>query len=263
MTSSPPSELTAQPVLDSLFLSSFLKLASVQPSERVLDLSGRGGEMILEAARRAAVGPDSEQLLLERDPERLAAFLARARAEGATDLQGAVYTGGRLPSSDSYWDVALCHLGLTESTEPETLLRETLRIMRPVGRFAVSVWGERARCPLLTIFLDAVTPFNPAAATVDRACFQHGASGKLALTLSEAGFEDATPERLTEWVAFRDLEEYWRTLASDPRFAPLIEALTEEQIAAAQETIAAKTKFYRRREGLELKVEGIILAAVK
>jgi SAM-dependent methyltransferase len=257
---SPPSESVA-PRPGSLFLATFTKLASVQPGERVLDLHALDGAAALEAARRS--GPSGEQIALDTDEARVASLLERARADGIETLQGGVSDATQLPGPDSYWDVVLCHLALPHLVDPEATIREVLRVLRPVGRVAFSTWGQRERCPLVTIFLEAVAPHNASARTFDRALFRYAEVGLLARTLGEIGFEDAVPDRSTEWPFFADVDEYWSAMAGDPRFAPLTAHLTDEQIAAAKEQITAKTKFYRRRGGMELKCEGIVLAAVK
>jgi len=259
--SSVPAESTASLNLGDLFLASFSKLISVQPGERVLDLCARDGAAALAAARRS--GEEGELLLLDTDRARLDRIEAAAHAEGVTSLRGEVADARTLPSRDSYWDVVICHLAFAQLPEPETTLKETQRVLRPVGRLGVSSWGQRDRCPLITLFLDAVAPFTPLARDLDRVLFRYSESGKLATTLAEAGYEDATPERLTEWPAFRDVDDYWTSLASDSRFADLVAPLDAEQTAAAKESLENKTRFYRRREGLEIKCEGIVLAAVK
>ena len=260
-TPSSDSPTTVAPRLGDLFLPSLQKLASVQPGERVLDLAAREGEALAAAAVRS--GETGEVHALETDPVRLHAALERARRDGLETITGEVADPARLPGPDSYWDIVLCHLALPHLADADAALRESMRVLRPVGRITVSSWGQRDRCPLLTLFLDAIRPFNPAVAAADRALFRYGEAGALANTLAEAGFQDATPERLTEWPAFADVDEYWASLVGDSRLAELVSGMDAEQTAAAKAAIEAKSKFYRRRTGLEFKVEGIILAAVK
>ena len=170
------------PRLGDLFLASFHKLTSVQPGERVLDLATLDGAAALEAARRT--GEDGELLLLDRDATRLERVLAAVRSEGAIDARTQVSDAATLPSLDSYWDVITCHLGFAQLADPEATLKDTIRVLRPVGRIGVSTWGERDRCPLLTVFLDAIAPFVPSAPEVARAPFRYSESGKLARTLA-------------------------------------------------------------------------------
>jgi ubiquinone/menaquinone biosynthesis C-methylase UbiE len=261
MSSMSPAESLASVRLGELFLPSFTRLTSVQPGERVLDLCSRDGAAALAAARRAA--DEGEVLLLDDDASRLDAVLAQARAEGLVSVRGEVCDGRSIPGPAVYWDAIICHLAFPQLAEPETTLRDTLRVLRPVGRLGISTWGDRERCPLITIFLDAVGSFVPAAADLSRSLFRYSTPGTLATTLADAGYEDATPDRITEWPAFGGVDDYWSTMAEDSRFAWLVAGMDEEQIAAAKATIEAKTRFYRRRHGLEIKVEGVVLAAVK
>jgi ubiquinone/menaquinone biosynthesis C-methylase UbiE len=247
--------------LGELFLASFTKLTSVQPGERVLDLSSRDGAAAFEAARRS--GSEGEVLLLDSDAGRLEGVIGAARAAGTDWMRGEVSDARAIPGPETYWDVIICHLAFPQLADPELTLRDTLRVMRPVARLGISTWGERERCPLITIFLDAIAPFTPAAAQLDKVLFRYSAPGKLATTLADAGYEDATPERFTEWPSFRDVDDYWAAITADSRFAHLASGLTAEQIAEAKATIERKTRFYRRRDGIEIKVEGVVLAAVK
>lgn len=256
--SSAGSEATVR--LGDLFLASFTKLTSVQPGERVLDLCARDGAALVAAAERA--GDQGECLALDSDAARLETVVEQARRDGLTAVRGEVSDARTLPGPASYWDIVLCHMAFAQLADPVAALVETKRVLRPVGRLGVSSWGTRDRCPLVTVFLDAVAPFSPAARELDRLLFRYAEPGVLATTLADAGFEDATPERFTEWPAFRDVEEYWTTIASDSRFSEIVAGLDPEQVAAAKVTIEQKTRFYRRREGLEIKVEGIVLAAV-
>lgn len=251
----------AGPRLCELFLPTFSKLASVQPGERVLDLCAAEGGAILESAARS--GPEGEQLALDRDQGRLTALRARAAAAGLRALAVEHPDDAAAARHESYWDVVQCHLAFDRLDDPEAAVREAGRILRPVGRLALTIWGQRARCPLLTIVLDALAPFTPRAKALDRALFRYGETGALAQLLVAAGFEDAVPDRLTEWPAFADVDEYWATVTGDHRFAPLIADLDAAQLAEARAAVESKTRFYRRRTGLEIKVEGLVLAAVK
>lgn len=247
--------------LATIFLRPFLKLASVQPGERVLDLICGSGEATIEAAARS--GPTGEVLALDTRQEALDAVIARARAMGVEPPGASLMDPAKLDQPSAYWDIILCHFGLADLSDAEATLKEAARVLRPVGRLAISAPGERARCPLITIFLDVVGKHLPALQAADRALFRYSEPGRLARLLAEMGFEDAVPERITEWAPFRDIDDYWHTLTTTTRFAAPAAALHAETIAECKTEIERRTRFYRRGAGLELKVEAIILAAVR
>jgi ubiquinone/menaquinone biosynthesis C-methylase UbiE len=258
--SAPDAASPAIPSLAAVFLRPFMKLAAVQPGERVLDIAPGDGEVAVEAALRA--GELGEVLAVDPRPERLEAVGASALAAGVTHLRTARMDPARLDLPDAYWDVVVCHLGVQEFADPEQAIAETRRVLRPVGRLAISALGERERCPLVTFFLDAVGARVPAVKAEAQYLFRYAQPGSLARLLAEQGYEDATPERVTEWVPFPTVDDYWAAMTAAP-FGRHAAALSADDIAACKTEIERKMRFYRRGAGYELKVEAIILAAVK
>jgi SAM-dependent methyltransferase len=53
---------------------------------------------------------------------------------------------------DGHFDALLCGLGLMYMPDPEAALVTMARCLRPNGRLAVSVWGERQECGWADIF---------------------------------------------------------------------------------------------------------------
>lgn len=246
--------------LADIFLPQFMKLASVQPGERVLDVAS-AGETAIEAARRT--GKTGEVLVVDPSREAIETLAARALATGVPAPRTAQMDPAHLELEDSYWDVVTCHLALTDLTDPEALLAEAKRVLRPVGRIAVSVLGGRDRCPLVTVFLDAVSAHLPVINAEAQRIFRYSEPGRLAQLLAQIGYEDAVPERITEWVPFADVDDYWQTITTTTSFGRLARSLSPDAVAASKSAIQHRSRFYRRGNGLEFKVEAVALAAVK
>lgn len=243
------------------FLRSFQKLAAVQPGERVLDIWPGAGEALLEAARRS--GDTGEVLAVCPSEDVLTPVAERARDAGRTNVRMMVGDPAHVESPDSYWDVVLCHFGVAQLPDLEAALKEAQRVLRPVGRIAVSTLGERARCPMVTLFVDALAPHVPAIEAEAKRLFRYGEPGKLAYLLADLGYEDASPERLTEWVPFAGVEEYWQTMVDTSPLGHFARSLTPEAVEAARSELTRKSKFYRRGDGLEMKIEAVVLGVVK
>jgi hypothetical protein len=115
---------------------------------------------------------------------------------------------------------------------------------------------------MVTMFLDAAGKYVPDLQAEARALFRYSETGRLARLLADLGFEDAVPERSTEWAPFVDVEAYWQTMVNTP-FGRAARSLSPEAVAECKTELEKRTRFYRRGGHLELKVEAVILGAVK
>ena len=232
-----PEQLLA-PLIDT-FLPALLKLASVQPGERVLILTSNGSSDSVAAACAHRVG-----------------------ADGVIRLTGADLGG--LP--ESYWDIALCHLGVPSLPDPVATLRELHRLLRPVGRVALSAWGLPDRVRWLGFPLNVLARHGLGFRSPERLpVFTYGVPGSLSRTLAEAGYEDVTPERVREDAEFDSFDHYWQTLRlASPETATPLAGLGAAELEAVRIDLERIVGPYTRRDGrLALPMEALIVAAVK
>ena len=76
----------------------------------------------------------------------------RARDRNVPNATFLRMDAGQLALPDASFDVALCALGLMYVPDPAQALAEMRRVLRPGGRVALAVWGERARCGWAGVF---------------------------------------------------------------------------------------------------------------
>ena len=224
------------PLLDA-FLPSLLKLASIQPGERVLILDSGPSAVVEACARR--VGADGEAHMAAGDLREL---------------------------RESYWDAAVCHLGVASLPDPVATLRELHRLLRPVGRVALSAWGLPDRVRWLGFPLDLLARRGLGFRSPERLpVFHFGAPGSLSRTLAEAGYEDVTPERVREDAVFDDFDHYWRTLRSgSSETATPLARLSTRDLQTVRSDLERIVRPYTHRDGhLFLPMEALIVAAVK
>ena len=125
-----------------------LNAAKLRPGERVLDVACGSGLLTRAAWRAVAsnggevVGTDISELMLveaaKRSPD------CRFVRADAQNLDGCV--------PPAHFDAVLCGLGLMYMPDPEAALATMASCLRPGGRIAVSVWGERRSCGWADIF---------------------------------------------------------------------------------------------------------------
>jgi arsenite methyltransferase len=111
-------------------------VADLHEGETVLDLGSGGGIDVLLSARR--VGPTGSAYGLDMTDEMLAlakANQAKAGVENVHWLKGHIED---IPLPDASVDVVISNCVINLSTDKRRVIRETARVLKPGGRFAVS-----------------------------------------------------------------------------------------------------------------------------
>ena len=168
-----------------------LAMADLQRGERVLDVACGTGIVTCRAA--ALVGPEGAVVGTDIAEQMVDTARHRATEQQLRQITLARMDAEDLQYSDGVFDAALCALGLMYVPDPGRALQEMHRVLKPGGRAAVAVWGQRSRCGWAAIF-----PIVEARVRSD-VCplfFQLGTADVLAQTLQTAGFKDVVSERL-------------------------------------------------------------------
>jgi Methylase involved in ubiquinone/menaquinone biosynthesis len=107
-----------------------LRLLSLRPGERVLDIGSGPGQQTSEMA--AAVGASGSVLGIDTSESMIAIARQRCREQRGVDFQLARAT--ELPFKDSAFDAVVCTQVYEYVAEIETALLELYRVLRPGGR---------------------------------------------------------------------------------------------------------------------------------
>ena len=179
-----------------------LELASPRAGERVLDVACGTGLVAFPAAE--AVGPEGEVLGVDISGEMVMAARRREQDRQVSNIGFERMDAEALDLPDASFDVAICALGLMYPPEPERALAEMRRVLRPGGRMAVAVWGERGRCGWSPVF-----PIVDSKGESD-VCplfFRLGQADTLARLCAEAGFQDIEHRRIAAVLSYPDADE--------------------------------------------------------
>jgi arsenite methyltransferase len=128
--------LPAEAVLASFGCGNPTALAELAPGETVLDLGSGGGIDVLLSARR--VGPEGRAYGLDMTDEMLELANRNKAAAHATNVEFLRGTIEEIPLPDASVDVVISNCVINLSADKDRVLRETFRVLRPGGRFAVS-----------------------------------------------------------------------------------------------------------------------------
>ncbi|CAN7413964.1 MULTISPECIES: class I SAM-dependent methyltransferase [unclassified Variovorax] len=179
-----------------------LAMAAPEAGERVLDVACGTGLVAFEAAR--AVGPDGRVFGIDLSGQMVDAARLQSSKKALSNVGFARMDAESLALPDASFDLALCALGLMYLPDPERALREMRRVLRPGGRMALAVWGERSRCGWSAVFpiVDAEV-----ASEVCPLFFRLGQQDTLARLCAEAGFEAVEQRRIATTLRYADGDE--------------------------------------------------------
>jgi SAM-dependent methyltransferase len=204
----------------------FIDFAAIDGTGRFMDVGCGTGSLVFALAaaapRARIVGIDTSQAYID---------FARARAQSAaTDFQRADATA--LPFGDGDFDAALSLLVLNFIPEAERAVREMVRVTRPGGVVAASVWDFRGGLCYLRVLQDTAAALDPAAQELRDRLFSSPltAPGELFRLWSELGLRDVEHTSLTIRMEFRSFSDYWEPwLGGQGLFGPYVASLEQDK----------------------------------
>ena len=178
-----------------------LEMAPPRPGDRVLDTACGTGLVSLQAA--ACVGTPGYVLGTDISGRMVDAARGRAAAAGLGPVHFERMDSEALALPDASFDLGYCALGLMYMPDPLQAMREMHRVLRPGGRVALAVWGERTRCGWSGVF-----PIVDAEVSSD-VCplfFHLGNPGALEQLCADAGFIDMRVRRIETRLDYGDAD---------------------------------------------------------
>jgi SAM-dependent methyltransferase len=151
-----------------------------------------------------------------------------------------------LAVEEGRFDAALCALGLMYVPDPRRAVLSMRRAVRPGGRVAATVWGERRNCGWAEIFpiVDARV-----ASEVCPLFFASGAPDALRSDFEAADLGDIQERRQQEVLAFRDERALLTAMLRGGPVALAVKRFTAAVMAEVEGEFLASVREYRASDG--------------
>jgi ubiquinone/menaquinone biosynthesis C-methylase UbiE len=233
-----------------------MALASLAPRDKVLDVACGTGLVSFAAAR--AVGPDGQVLGVDLSGGMVSSAERRAKEAKLSNCRFARMDAEALSLPDAAFDVVLCALGLMYMPNPELAMREMRRVLRPGGRIALAVWGERSRCGWSALF-----PIVDAEVTSE-VCplfFRLGQQEALERLCAEANFESIQQRRISTTLDFADAHEACNAAFAGGPVALAWSRFNDEVRARVRSSYVNSIEKWQFGNGFRIPAEFVVAAA--
>jgi ubiquinone/menaquinone biosynthesis C-methylase UbiE len=186
----------------------FVRLSGVEPGGRALDVGAGAGDIALPLATH--VGAGGRVTATDVSDSMLGVARERAAAAGLTNIDFVATPGHVLDGVEPGYDAATMSLALMLVPEPAAVAQRVHEIVRPGGRFVVSVWSTPDKAPFLSLpMMVGVMEFGLAPpAPGGPGLFALGQPGQIDDLLTGAGFDQVSHETFPFVVRFESPDEY-------------------------------------------------------
>lgn len=230
-----------------------LRMAALGSGQDVIETAAGTGLVTFPVAE--AVGPLGRVLATDLSGEMVEIGRRQAAALGYGHVDFERQNAEALDVPDASFERALCALGLMYVPNPDAALSEMKRVLRPGGRAAVAVWGERRNCGWAEIF-----PITDARvqSEVCPMFFGLGAPGALTGAMARAGFEAIEEERISTTISFASSEELLSAVIDGGAVAMAVKRFDAQTRAEVDAEFLASVEACRAGSGYAIPGEFVI-----
>jgi SAM-dependent methyltransferase len=233
-----------------------LDAAQVRAGARVLDVASGPGYVAAVAAQRGArvTALDFSDAMVE---------MARTQNPGIEFREG---DAAALSFADGAFDSVVMNFGMLHLARPERAVSEALRVLRPGGRYAFTVWAKPEEAVGFGIILDAVRKHgNPDVPLPSGPpFFRFSDASECDNVLKVAGFRNVDVRKVPQvWRFSASALLFEAFLAGTVRTQALLHAQSAPALAAIRDAVGRVAGEYENHGTVEIPMPAVLAAAQK
>lgn len=236
---------------------------ALQTHHTVLDIASGTGEPGLSIASRVK---DGFVTAIDLSEGMLQIAREKAAAKGIKNFETQVSDVSELPFKDESFDAISCRLGFMFFPDMEIAAQEMVRVLKPGGKLALTVWGEPQHNLWITALVGAIKrnlemPTPPAGAPGMFRCAQEGFMTDL---FTKAGLSGGQESTILGKMHCHSFYEYWSFMNdvvppivavfkdADPEIVKKIQTevydLLNERIPGEEKDISFGARFFKAQK---------------
>jgi ubiquinone/menaquinone biosynthesis C-methylase UbiE len=208
-----------QPMADEI-----IRLLHPSGKDNVLDIASGTGEPGLTIAR---IIPEGKVYLTDLSEGMLKVANQKATIQAITNIETIVCDVSELPFADNTFDAISCRFGFMFFPDMLAAAKEMLRVLKPKGKMAASVWNIPEKNFWVTATMGTIAknmdlPPNPSGAP---GMFRCSKPGMLVDICKEAGFKNTSETEINGKLNADSADNYWEFITEVG--APIVAALSK------------------------------------
>ncbi|HEX7026647.1 MAG TPA: methyltransferase domain-containing protein [Gammaproteobacteria bacterium] len=246
------------PAIGAPLAKNLIRLAAIQPGERVLDVACGTGVVARLAAEQ--VGVEGTVAAVDVNPGMLA--VARSTIRPDISIEWHEANAEAMPLPDEAFDVVLCQMGLQFVPDKPAALREMRRVAVTNGRIFLNMPGPAGA--IFAILSNALERhIGSEAAGFVQHVFSLHETGEIQQLMSAGGFRDVHVEANTGTLKLPTPKEFlWQYVSSTP-LAGVVGKANESACAALEQEVLSEWREYEENGALMSPQRIVVVSARK
>jgi ubiquinone/menaquinone biosynthesis C-methylase UbiE len=240
-------------------------IAAINPggTDKILDIAAGTGEPGLTIAGMLQGG---KVVITDLSPEMLAIANENAVTRGIKNIETKTCDVCELPFTDNSFDAASCRFGFMFFPDMQLASNEILRVLKPGGTFATSVWNMPDKNFWVTAMMSTIHKNMELPPPVPGApgMFRCATPGLMKTIFEKAGFKNYTEKIVPVRMNSGTVDNYWSMMTEVG--APIVAALSKADAVTTAKIKEEVFALIRERYGdKNISIDGsaVVIAAEK